>query len=138
MCRKLYHAVLGVIAGVFLSLWVIPFASAVYWLRCDPKDWGRGGVAIFCLVLGGVAGLVFGLRWGGYRLAKRQAIGAIVGAVAGVACGILIPVGSGMLTLVVFTVPMGLFLGILVGVMTGPIGPDTAEGKQDEDSISRS
>jgi len=106
MWRKLYHAVLGVIAGVFLSVWVIPLASTVFWRRFDPKDWGRGVIAILCLVLGGVAGLVFGLRWGGYRLggqAKRRGLGAID--------------------------PLG-------GTGIDPNESDTSGAKQDEDSIS--
>jgi hypothetical protein len=136
MLRRVYRAVLGIVAGVFLSVWVAPFACAIVGMFYSPEDREKPFVvaATISAILCGLAGLVFGIRWGGYRLegrSKRQGFAAIAGGIVGIPCGIVLAILSGFLKSVMFTVPGCFFLGILLGAMLHGAKQMAPEAKQD-------
>jgi hypothetical protein len=140
--QRVYNAVLGIIAGVFLSVWVIPFACGICGMFYPPEEREKpfAVAAVTCVILCGLAGFVFGLRWGGYRLeghSKRQGLAAITGGLLGIPCGILLAIPTGFLKSMMFTVPGCFFLGILLGAVFFGVKPPAPEVKQDEEKELR-
>jgi hypothetical protein len=88
-------------------------------------------VVTTCAILCGVAGLVFGLRWGGYRLPKKQGVGVLTGGLVGILCGIMLAILTGIPKYVIFTVPIGFFLGIAIGAVVGGAEARASQQKSD-------
>ena len=120
MARRLYHAILGMVAGVLLSVWIVPFVAAFYDVTAQ-NVWTR--IWVGCLTFGGVVGLLFGLtkgakevkgqsRWGGLRV--------LFGGACGVVCGVALSfvgylVEPGSIKSLAVTIPLGFFLGTIAG-----------------------